>query len=320
MPDRPICAILDDYQNAAFASADWSVLDGRVTLRRYETHLGDEDSVADALADCAVIVAMRERTVFSESLLRRLPKLKLLITTGMRNRSIDLVAAHALNIVVCGTGSERGSVAELGWGALIAFMRNIPEEMANFREGGPWQIGLGRTLEGRRLGVVGLGRQGRRIARFGQAFRMDVCGWTRTDQASRCETLGIEAVSLDVLFQTSDVVCIQLALTENTRGFVTAKMLSQMRPDAVFMNTARGPLVDEPALIKALQDKRIGGAVLDVFEQEPLAVDHPFRTLSNVLATPHIGYVTQENYRAYYRDVVDDIAGWLDGNPPRRLT
>lgn len=319
MLDHPICAILDDYQDAAFSSADWSALAGRVELRRIGAHLGDEDQVAAALADCSIIVAMRERTPFPASLLERLPGLRLLITTGMRNRSIDLSAARALGITVCGTTSERGSMAELAWAGLLALMRNLPAETESFRAGGPWQVGLGRSLEGKRLGIVGLGKQAARMAAFGKVFGMDVCGWTRTDPNARAAELGITALPLDTLFRKSDVITIQLALTEATRGFVTAELLCRMRPDAVLVNTARGPLVDEDALIRLLQDQRIAGAVLDVFCQEPLPPDHPFRRMTNVLATPHIGYVTQENYRAYYTDTVDNIIGWLDGTPRRVL-
>lgn len=319
MSDQPICAILDDYQNVAFSSADWTTLDGHVTFRRYEKHLGDEDSVVKALADCAIIVAMRERTPFPSSLLNRLPKLQLLITTGMRNRSIDLVAAKSLNITVCGTRSERASAAELAWGGLLAFMRNIPVETDNLRKNGPWQVGLGRSLEGLQLGIVGLGKQGARMAAFGQAFGMHVVGWNRSGLQARAAELGIKAQPLDELFKSSDVISMQLALTADTRGFVTHEMLRLMRPDAVLVNSARGPLVDEAALIKALKSKRIGGAVLDVFDEEPLALDHPFRELPNVLATPHIGYVTQENYSTYFADVVDNLSGWLTGTPLRIL-
>ncbi|KHQ51324.1 D-2-hydroxyacid dehydrogenase family protein [Mameliella alba] len=320
MTDLPICAILDDYQDAALACADWSALDGRINLRRYDAHLGDEDAVARALADCTVIVAMRERTPFPASLLRRLPRLKLLVTTGMRNRSIDLQAAADLGITVCGTGAAGNPAAELAWGGLLAFMRQLPEEVANFRAGGPWQTGLGRSLQHKRLGIVGLGKLGRQMARFGQAFGMEVCGWTRSDLEARAETLGIEPVDLPGLFASSDVITIQLSLVDGTRGLVSADLLGRMRPDAVLVNTSRGPIVDEAALIAALEGQRIGGAVLDVFDHEPLPADHAYRRLTNVLATPHIGYVTQENYRVYYREAVENVANWLEGRVLRALT
>ncbi|BBU55079.1 2-hydroxyacid dehydrogenase [Mameliella alba] len=320
MTDLPICAILDDYQDAALACADWSALDGRINLRRYDAHLGDEDVVARALADCTVIVAMRERTPFPASLLRRLPRLKLLVTTGMRNRSIDLQAAADLGITVCGTGAAGNPAAELAWGGLLAFMRQLPEEVANFRAGGPWQTGLGRSLQHKRLGIVGLGKLGRQMARFGQAFGMEVCGWTRSDLEARAETLGIEPVDLPGLFASSDVITIQLSLVDGTRGLVSADLLGLMRPDAVLVNTSRGPIVDEAALIAALEGQRIGGAVLDVFDHEPLPADHAYRRLTNVLATPHIGYVTQENYRVYYREAVENVDNWLEGRVLRALT
>ncbi|POF32173.1 D-2-hydroxyacid dehydrogenase family protein [Roseibium marinum] len=320
MNDLPICAILDDYQDAAFSCANWSLLDGRVTLRRYGTHLGDEDAVAEALADCSIVIAMRERTPFPASLLKRLPKLKLLVTTGARNRSIDLDAAHALAITVSGTGAAGNPAAELAWAGLLAYMRKLPDEVANFRAGGPWQRGLGRSLQGRKLGVVGLGKLGRRMVRFGQAFGMEVCGWTRTDLASRAGALEIEPVTLPELFQTSDVITVQLSLVPETQGLISSDLLREMKGDAVFVNTSRGPVADEEALIAALEDKRIGGAVLDVFGQEPLPDDHPYRRLPNVLATPHIGYVTEENYRVYYSDAVENILAWLDGTPLRELT
>lgn len=320
MRDLPICVILDDYQNAALTVADWTPLDGKVQLVRYEKHLGNQAAVAQALADATIVVAMRERTPFPASLLAQLPKLRLLITTGARNRSIDLDAALAQGITVCGTGSAGNPAAELAWAGLLAFLRNVPQEVANFREGGPWQTGLGRSVQGRRLGIVGLGKLGRQMARFGQAFGMEVCGWTRTDLGTRASDIGIAPVTLPELFETSDVVTIQLALVEETRGLIAADLLARMRPDAVLLNTSRGPIVDEAALLDALEHKRIGGAVLDVFDQEPLPAGHPYRTLPNVLATPHIGYVTEENYRIYYRDAVDDILEWLNDTPVRVMT
>jgi len=320
MTDLPVCAVLDDYQNAALACADWSVLQGQVAVRRYSDSFESQAAAVRALADCTIIVAMRERTAFPQSLLQQLPNLRLLITTGMRNRSIDLNAARQAGVTVCGTRSGRGAVAELAWGGLLAFMRNIPDEAANLRAGGPWQLGLGRALEGRRLGVVGLGKQGARMARFGTAFGMDVCGWTRTDIATRAADLGITALPLDMLFESSDVITIQLALNDATRGIIGRDLLARMRPDGVLVNTSRGALIDEETLIAMLRDNRITGAVLDVFETEPLPADHPFRTLPNVLATPHIGYVTQENYAVYFRDVVEGIQAWLAGAPLRVLT
>lgn len=301
-------------------SADWSALDGKAALRRHARHLGDEVQVAQALADCQIVVAMRERTPFPASLLARLPNLRLLVTTGMRNRSIDLDAARAHGITVCGTGNGGDPAAELAWAGMLAAMRNIPQELANLRAGGPWQIGLGATVAGKRLGIVGLGRLGRKMAAFGKVFDMDVCGWTRSDLAGRAAEMGITPLSLEALFSTSDVIMIQLQLTPETRGMITAGLLGRMKPDAMFVNTARGPLVDESALVALLEAGRIRGAVLDVFSTEPLPAHSPFRRLPNVLATPHIGYVTAENFRAYYSSAVEGVVAWLNGTPQRVLT
>ena len=320
MSHPPICALLDDYQNAALSCADWTALDGKIDLRRFDHHLGSMDEIAAALAPCSIVVAMRERTAFPAELLARLPNLKLLITTGQRNRSIDVAAAHDLGITVCGTRSGTGPAAELAWGGLLALMRRIPQEMRNLQQSGPWQTSLGRSLEGRKLGVVGLGKQGARMVRYGQAFGMEVCGWTRTDLTNRSAELGVTPLPIETLFSTCDVVAMQLALTDQTRGIVGRNLLRSMRADAVLVNAARGGLIDETALIEALQQGRISGAVLDVFDQEPLPADHPFRSLSNVIATPHIGYATQENYRVFYGDVVETIEHWLRGTVLRPLT
>lgn len=320
MSTLPICALLDDYQDAALSVAEWSPLDGRVRLRRHAAHLGGEDDVVRALSGVQIVIAMRERTPFPRSLFERLPDLRLLITTGMRNRSIDLDAARDHGVTVCGTRAAGSPASELAWALMLAALRNIPAEVANFHAGGTWQQGLGRSAAGKRLGILGLGKLGAQCARFGQVFGMEVAGWTRTDLPGRAEALGIQPLSLEALFATSDVVMIQMSLVPQTRGFVTADLLSRMKPDALLVNTSRGPIVDEAALIAALEGGRIGGAVLDVFDTEPLPADHPFRRLPNVLATPHIGYVTEENYRVYYADAVQDVCGWLDGAPVRVLT
>ncbi len=320
MSARSTCVILDDYQNAALAVADWSVLDGRVDLCRFDRYLGAEGEVAEALRGADIVIAMRERTPFPRSLFQKLQDLKHLVTTGARNRSIDLDAARDHGVLVTHTRSAGNPAAELAWAGMLSALRNIPAEVQNFRAAGRWQQGLGRSAEGKQLGIVGLGTLGAKCARFGQAFGMEVAGWTRTDLAARAAALGIQPLDLEDLFATSDVVMIQLSLVPGTRGFVTPALLGLMKPDAILVNTSRGPIVDETALIAALEDSRIGGAVLDVFDTEPLPADHPFRRLPNVLATPHIGYVTEENYRVYYRDAVENIAAWLDGTPVRVLT
>ena len=315
------CAILDDYQRHALSAADWGSLADRVEIARFDRHLGNEDAVADALADFDIVVAMRERTPFPATLLERLPKLRLLVTTGMANAAIDMKAARGRGIDVAGTGSSVGPAAELAWGLLLALMREIPSEAANFRAGGGrWQLSVGRDLKEMTLGVVGLGKLGSRVARYGKAFDMDVLGFTRTDAAARCAELGIgHAETLDELLARCDVVSLHLTLTPETRHIIGARELALMRSDAVLINTSRGPLVDEAALIAALEEDRIGGAGLDVFDTEPLPAEHPFRTLPNVLATPHLGYVTRGNFAIQFPEIVNDISAWLDGNPVRVL-
>lgn len=321
MADMLRCAILDDYQDHALSAADWGSLKDRVGITRFDRHLGDEDAVAAALADFDIVVAMRERTPFPASLLERLPKLRLLITTGMANAAIDMKAARARGIDVAGTGSSVGPAAELAWGLLLALMREIPREVENFRSGGDqWQLSVGRDLKEKTLGVVGLGKLGNRVARYGKAFDMEVLGFTRTDAKARCDELGIgHAETLDHLLARCDVISLHLTLTPQTRHIIGARELALMKRDAVLINTSRGPLIDEAALIAALVEGRIGGAGLDVFDTEPLPVEHPFRTLPNVLATPHLGYVTQGNFAIQFPEIVEDISTWLAGNPARVL-
>jgi len=321
MPEVLKCAILDDYQGVALEMADWGRLSGRVETTVLDRHLGDEAAVADALADFEIVVAMRERTPFPASLLSRLPKLRLLITTGMANASIDLKAARQHDIDVAGTAGRAGPAAELTWALLLSLMRRVPEEAANFRAGGDqWQLALGSDLIGKTLGVVGLGKLGARVAGYGKAFEMDVLGFTRTDAETRCAALGIgHAASLDDLLSRADVVSLHLTLTPETRHVIGARELSLMKPGAVILNTSRGPLIDEAALVAALAEGRIGGAGLDVFDTEPLPADHPFRTLPNVVATPHLGYVTRQTYEIFFAGAVDNIVTWLDGKPARLL-
>ncbi|MGN6468012.1 MAG: D-2-hydroxyacid dehydrogenase family protein [Rhizobiaceae bacterium] len=314
------CAILDDYQEVALGMADWSGLAGKVRLQVFAEHIEPQD-LARRLADFEIIVAMRERTVFDEALLARLPKLRLLVTTGMNNASINMKAAERLGILVCGTRGVVGPAAELAWSLLLALTRNIPLETANLRAGGdPWQLSVGTGLQGRTLGVAGVGKLGRLTCGYGKAFGMDVLGWSRSLTEEKSRELGIGyAATLDDLLQRSDVVCLQLTLTSETRGIIGRRELGLMRPGAILVNTARGPLVDEAALIEALEEGRLAGAALDVFDREPLPPDHPFRVLPNVVATPHLGYVTEETYRVFFGDAAEDIAAWLAGNPLRAL-
>lgn len=320
MSIKPICAILDDYQKIALDMADWTILNKQISLRQYSTSFENEDHAANELADCTIIVAMRERTPFPESLLSRLPNLRLLVTTGGRNRSIDLAAAQRLGITVCGTRSSGNAAAEFTWATFMAFMRDIPRETANFRSAGEWQVGMGQQIRGKRLGIVGLGRVGKKMVDYAKAFDMDVCGWTRTDLVKRASALDIIPLSLNEVFETCDVITLHLSLTAQTRGMISHELMSRMKAKAIIINTSRGPIVDEAALINILERGQIGGAVLDVFNQEPLSSDHPFRTLPNVLATPHIGYVMQENYQVYYADAIEDISAWLSNAPLRLLT
>lgn len=315
------CAILDDYQDAALGAAGWSVLGSDVSVERFGDNVADLDRLAGRLADFDIVVAMRERTVFDAALFERLSRLKLLVTTGMVNASIDMEAAKRHGVTVCGTRGSVGPAAELAWGLLLSLMRNIPAENANFHAGGAqWQTSVGRDLMGRTLGVVGLGKLGQRVAAYGKAFGMEVIGWSRNATPERCATLGVGyAAGLHDLLGRADVVSLHLTLNEGTRGIVGAREFALMKPGAVIVNTSRGPLIDEAAMIEALRSGRLAGAGLDTFDTEPLPADHPLRGMANVVATPHLGYVTEETYRIYYGDAVEGIAAWIAGAPVRVL-
>jgi phosphoglycerate dehydrogenase-like enzyme len=317
---KPRCAILDDYQNVALTSADWTPLADRVDVRAFARHFDTEDALVAAIEDCAIVVAMRERTPFPRRLFERLPKLELLVTTGMRNAAIDVAAAADHGVVVCGTPTAGQPAAELTWALILALLRRLPQEHAALRSGGPWQSTLGHDLAGKTLGVIGLGKLGTRVAAVAAAFGMSVTAWSRNLTAERCRDAGVTfAGSLDALLAGADIVSLHVVLGERTRGLIGVRELALMKRTAVLINTSRGPLVDEPALIAALADATIAGAGIDVFDIEPLPLDHAFRRLPNVVATPHLGYVTAENYRALYGGAVEDIAAWLDGAPVRVL-
>jgi phosphoglycerate dehydrogenase-like enzyme len=313
------CAILDDYQNVALDLADWSAITADVEIQVFSEHLGDEAAVAKALADFEVVAIMRERTPFPRSLFDKLPKLKLLVTTGIRNLSIDVTAAAERGVVVSGTEILKYPTAELTWGLVLAATRRIPQERHSVSEG-QWQTTLGTGLDGKTLGVIGLGTQGTRVAGYGKAFAMEVLAWSQNLTAERCAEVGVTLVSKEELLAQADVVTIHMVLGERSRGLIGAEELALMKPGATLVNTSRGPIVDEAALIKALKDGTIAGAGLDVFDQEPLAEDHPLRKLPNAVVTPHIGYVTAETYRIFYQQTVEDIRAWLDGAPVRVLT
>jgi phosphoglycerate dehydrogenase-like enzyme len=312
-------AILDDYQGAALSSADWKSLGPEVTVEAFHESLSGEDVLAERLGDFEVIVAMRERTPLPGSLLGRLPKLKLLVTTGMRNVAIDLRAAAALGIVVSGTDLLTPPTAELTWGLILALARNIPRESQQMRAGG-WQTTIGVGLNGKVLGVVGLGKLGSEVARVGRAFQMEVIAWSENLSPEHAGSLGVTRVEKDELFRRADFVTIHLVLSKRTRGLVAARNLALMKPSAYLINTSRAPIVEERALLDALVNRKLAGAALDVYDQEPLPADHPLRGLDNVVLTPHLGYVTVENYRVCYGQAVEDIRAFLAGSPVRVIS
>jgi phosphoglycerate dehydrogenase-like enzyme len=311
-------AILDDYQGVALASADWSRLPEGTQVQVFREHLGDEAAVAEALRAFDVVVAMRERTPFPASLLARLPNLRLLVTTGMRNAAIDVAACGRHGITVCGTGAVGAPAAELTWGLILALLKRIPAEDRALREG-RWQTGLTEGLTGKRLGVVGLGKLGMQVARVGLAFGMEVLAWSPHLTPERAQAAGVRLATKDELFSSADIVTLHLVLGDRTRGVVGAAELRAMKPTAWLVNTARAGLVDEDALLAVLREGRIAGAGLDVFSVEPLPAGHPLLALPNTVLTPHLGYVTRENYALYYRDAVEDILAWSQGTPLRQL-
>ncbi|AKJ03826.1 phosphoglycerate dehydrogenase-like enzyme [Archangium gephyra] len=311
-------AILDDYQRIARGLADWSRLPAGSEPTVFDRPLAEEERVA-ALQPFEVLVIMRERTPFPAALLERLPHLRLLVTTGGRNAAIDLEACRARGITVCGTGNVGAPTAELAWGLILALVKRIPAEERALRSGA-WQTGLTEGLAGKRLGVVGLGKLGTQVARVGQAFGMEVVAWSQNLTAERAAEVGVRRVEKQELFATSDVISLHLVLGERTRGIVGAGELNAMKPTAWFVNTSRAGLVDEPALLAVLREQRIAGAGLDVFPIEPLPAHHPLLTLPNVVLTPHLGYVTRENYAVFYRDALEDILAWKAGVPVRVLT
>jgi phosphoglycerate dehydrogenase-like enzyme len=314
------CAILDDYQNVALKSADWSTVKGDVDIKVFDTHLGGPDKVIAALKDFAIVVAMRERTGFPRAVIEALPNLKLLITTGMRNASIDGEAAKARGITVCGTGTFGSPTSGIAIGLMLELTRHIGYENARLHAGATWQTTIGPDLEGMTLGILGLGKLGSRTAAIGKALGMKVIAWSQKLTAEKCAAAGVGHVSKDDLFRQSDFVCIHVVLSQRTRGIVGAHEFGLMKSSAFLINTSRGPIADEAALLSALREKKIAGAGLDVFDVEPLPLDHPLRKMDNVVLTPHLGYVSEQNYRAYFADVVGDIRAFLDGKPVRVMT
>ncbi|HXQ84154.1 MAG TPA: D-2-hydroxyacid dehydrogenase family protein [Xanthobacteraceae bacterium] len=314
------CAILDDYQNVVLKSADWSKVKGDVDIKVFNEHLGGPDKVIAALKSFQIVVATRERTGFPKQVIEALPDLKLLITTGMRNASIDTETAKARGVTVCGTSSFGNPTSGIAIGLMLELTRHIGNENARLHAGAKWQTTIGPDLEAMTLGVLGLGKLGTRTASIAKAFGMKVIAWSENLTAEKCEAAGVGYVSKDDLFRQSDFITIHVVLSPRSRGLVGAKEIGLMKPSAFLINTSRGPIIDEAALLAALRDKKIGGAGLDVFDVEPLPLDHPLRKMDNVVITPHLGYVSEQNYRAYFAGVVEDIRGFLDGKPVRVMT
>ncbi len=312
-------AILDDYQNVAMRLADWSPVAKDVELTVFTEPFAGRDAAIKALQGFAVIVGMRERTPFPRAVLEALPDLKLLITTGARNNSFDLKAAAERGVTVCGTGSVGSPTTGIAFGLMLELTRRIGFENARLKSGAPWQVTLGRDLDGMTLGVLGLGKLGQRSAAVGKAFGMRPIAWSQNLTPEKAAEGGADYVSKDELFAQADIITIHVVLSERSRGLIGARELGLMKKTAYLVNTSRGPIVDEAALIAALKAGTIAGAGLDVFDVEPLPLDHPFRTMDNVVITPHLGYVSEQNYATYFADAVEDIRAWLDGKPVRVL-
>jgi phosphoglycerate dehydrogenase-like enzyme len=309
------CAILDDYQNVALKLADWGKIAGDVDVTVFNKPMGGPDEVARALKDFHIVCMMRERTPFRRNTLEALPNLKLLITTGARNASIDMAAAAERGVTVCGTGGFGNPTTGITFGLILELTRRIGYEHARLKAGESWQVTLGPDIEGMTLGVIGLGKLGARVAGVAKAFGMKVIAWSQNLTPERRQEVGVGYAAKEDLFRTADIVTIHLQLSDRSRGIVGAKEIGLMKPTAYLINTARGPIIDEKALIAALQERRIAGAGLDVFDVEPLPLDHPFRRMDNVVITPHLGYVSRQNYETYFPDIVEDIRGFIDGKP-----
>ncbi|BBY27345.1 D-2-hydroxyacid dehydrogenase family protein [Mycolicibacterium sediminis] len=312
MSPRVRVAVLDDYQNVALTSADWSAVTARADVTVFDDHVADPDELVDRLAPFDVVFVMRERTPLPRNVLERLPRLRMIASTGPANASIDMAATEELGIHVSGTGGSVASTVELTWALILAAARNLVAESRSVADGG-WQTTVGRELDRRVLGVLGLGRIGSRMARIGAAFGMDVVAWSQNLTPDAAADAGVRYLPRDEFFATADVLTVHLKLSERSRGLIGAPELDAMKPTALLINTSRGPIVDEAALIDALRSGSIAGAGLDVFDTEPLPPGHPLRTLPNVTATPHVGYVADRPYRIFFRDGVAAIAEWLDG-------
>jgi D-3-phosphoglycerate dehydrogenase len=317
---RHRCAILDDYQTVALKLADWSAVSGDLDIQVFNSHLGEPARVIEALKDKSIVCLMRERTPLPRAVIEALPELKLIVTTGMYNASVDLAAAKERGILVCGTRGIGAPTADLAMGLILDLARSISFENARLKAGDPWQVTMGIDLAGQTLGLLGLGKLGQRVAKLAQAFDMKVIAWSQNLTEERCREAGVGYVSKEQLFSQSDFISVHLVLSDRTRGLVGAADFARMKPTAFFVNTSRGPIVQERALIEALEKKKIAGAGIDVYDIEPLPTDHKLRKLPNAVLTPHLGYVTEGNYRVFFRDTVEDIRAFLDGKPVRVVT
>ena len=313
------CAILDDYFDITLKIADWSKIADRVDVTAFNQPFASSQAAASALKDFEIICVMRERTPFPRSLLAALPKLKLLITSGMRNASIDSEAAKEQGVVFCGTQWNRDPTSALTMGLILELTRSIGRENARMHAGEPLQKFIGLEIDGRTLGIIGLGKLGAKVAGLAKAFGMNVIAWSPNLTAERCKEVGVGYATKEELFANADIITIHVVLSDRSRGLVGRADLARMKPTAFLVNTSRGPIVDETALLETLQQNRIAGAAIDVFSVEPLPTDHPFRKLDNLVLTPHLGYVTEEGFRAHYTQMVEGIGGWLKGEPVRRL-
>ncbi|KQV84542.1 D-2-hydroxyacid dehydrogenase family protein [Rhizobium sp. Root1220] len=311
-------AVLDDFQGVAIKSADWTPVKDRAEVTVFNDHLDDEESIAERLLPFDAVCVMRERTPLPRRILERLPNLRFIASTGARNASIDLSAAHDLGITVSATGANGSGAPELTWALILAAARHVTTEVASFRSGG-WQTNVGLDISGSTLGIIGLGRIGRQIAKVGLAFGMEVIAWSQNLTDDAANAAGVRRVEKQALLRQADWVTLHLVLSERTRGVIGHNELMMMKPSAWLVNTSRGPLVDEAALIAALQAGTIAGAALDVFDREPLPSAHPLRTIPNVIGTPHVGFVTEQSYGIFYRDMVENLLAWLNGAPIRTL-
>jgi D-3-phosphoglycerate dehydrogenase len=314
------CAILDDYQNVALTAADWSKVKDDLEIKAFHEHLGSADNVAKALQGFQIVCAMRERTAFPRAVIEKLPDLKLLITTGMRNASFDMAACADKGVTVCGTGSYGSPTSGIAIGLMLELTRHIGTENARLKAGETWQKTIGPELEGATLGILGLGKLGTRTAMIGKAFGMKVIAWSQNLTPEKCKEAGVDHVTKEDLFRQSDFISIHVVLSQRSRGLVGASELGLMKPTAYIINTSRGPIIDEAAMLTVLREKKIAGAGLDVFDIEPLPKDHPLRKMDNAVLTPHLGYVALRNYQNYFAGVVEDIRGFIDGKPVRVMT